>query len=77
MVTPRSGMPQGTMSEYGARSLATLNAKPWEVTHREMRTPMAPILSRPTQQPVRPATRSASTPKSRQVRIITSSRSRT
>ena len=33
------------------RSVGTLNAKPWDVIHRAMRTPMAPSLSRPTHVP--------------------------
>ncbi len=36
--------PQGTMSEKKSRSVVTLRAKPWEVTPREMWTPMAAIL---------------------------------
>ena len=28
-------MPQGTMPAKGARSLFTLSAKPWKVTHRD------------------------------------------
>ena len=52
-------MPQGTIRSKALRSVVTLKAKPCEVTQREIRTPMAPILSRPTQVPVRPATRSA------------------
>jgi len=49
------------MRSNGERSVATLRAKPWDVTQREMRTPMAPIFSSPTQAPVRPATRLAVT----------------
>ena len=33
----------------------TLKAKPWLVIQREIRTPIAPILSAPTQAPVRPS----------------------
>ena len=54
-----------------------LRAKPWLVTHRDRRTPMAASFSRPTQTPVSPSMRTASTPKRAAVRISTSSRSRT
>ena len=40
-------MPHGTMRRKKSRSVFTLNANPWLVTQREMRTPMAPIFSRP------------------------------
>ena len=42
--------------------MLTLNAKPWLVIQREMRTPIAPIFSGPTHAPVRPAIRAAGTP---------------
>ena len=44
-VTPRSSIPQGTINRKNSRSVLTLKAKPWLVTQREMRTPMAPIFS--------------------------------
>ncbi len=50
-------MPQGTIRSKGARSFDTLKAKPWDVTQRAMRTPMAPTFSSPTQVPVSPAMR--------------------
>ncbi len=50
-------MPQGTIRSKADRSVATLKANPCDVTQRAMRTPIAPILSRPTQVPVRPSTR--------------------
>ena len=40
-VTPLSEMPHGTIRPKGVRSVLTLSAKPWLVTQREMRTPMA------------------------------------
>ena len=46
-VTPWSAIPQGTMRRKKSRSVFTLNANPWLVTQREMRTPMAPIFSGP------------------------------
>ena len=58
-VTPLSEMPQGTMSPNRERSVFTLRAKPWLVTHREMRTPIAASLASrpasPTQIPVSPS----------------------
>ena len=36
-----------------------MNAKPWLVIQREMRTPIAPIFSAPTHVPVRPVIRPA------------------
>ena len=62
LVTPRPRMPQGTIRSKADRSVATLKAKPCDVTQRAIRTPIAPILSRPTQVPVSPSTRPASTP---------------
>ena len=44
-VTPRSSIPHGTINRKNSRSVLTLKAKPWLVTQREMRTPMAPIFS--------------------------------
>ena len=61
-VTPRSEMPHGTISLKKSRSVFTLNAKPWLVTQRWIRTPMAPIFSAPTQAPVSPSIRPASKP---------------
>ena len=40
-VTPLSVMPHGTIRPKWERSVLTLSAKPWLVTQREMRTPMA------------------------------------
>ena len=76
-VTPRSEMPHGTISWNWSRSVCTLNAKPWLVIQREIRTPIAPIFPVPIHVPVRPATRPATSPWSAHTRIITSSRSRT
>ena len=70
-------MPQGTIRPKWRRSVFTLNAKPWLVTQREIRTPIAASFSSPTHAPVGRATRPASTPKAAAVRISTSSRSRT
>ena len=61
-VTPRSEMPQGTISLKKSRSVFTLNANPWLVTQRWIRTPMAPIFSAPTHAPVSPAIRPAVKP---------------
>jgi hypothetical protein len=38
-------MPQGTIRLKKLRSVFTLRAKPWEVTEREMWTPMAASLA--------------------------------
>ena len=65
------------MNRKWSRFVVTLRAKPWLVTQRDRRTPMAASFSRPTQTPVIPSMRPASTPKRAAVRIITSSRSRT
>jgi hypothetical protein len=62
LVTGRSGMPQGVMSEKGAKSGHTLSARPWYVTQRVARTPMAATLAPPTQTPVRPSARSPARP---------------
>ena len=43
LVTPRSVMPQGTISSKSRRSVVTFSAKPCEVIPREMCTPMAAI----------------------------------
>ena len=61
----RSSMPHGTMSLKKSRSVVTLNANPWLVIQREMRTPIAPILSAPTHAPDSPVMRAPSRPKSR------------
>src|SRR5690625_3713598 len=58
-VTPCSRMPQGTMPSKWERSGSRLIARPWSVTQRRTRTPMAAILSsrpppRATQLPTRP-----------------------
>jgi len=45
-VTPKSLMPQGTISENSRMSGERFSAKPCIVTQREMRTPMAPSLTR-------------------------------
>ena len=50
-----SARPQGTIRPKCERFVATLKAKPWLVTHREMRTPMAASFSSPTQTPVNPS----------------------
>ena len=76
-VTPLSVIPQGTIHRKALRSGETLRAKPWLVTQRDRRTPMAAIFSSPTHTPVSPGTRPAWMPKSPRARIITSSRSRT
>src|SRR5207249_3129421 len=83
-VTPRSEMPQGTIRSNHARSTSTLSATPWVVTQpplappsRLTRTPIAAIFSFPTQTPVSPHSSPLSIPKSRRVRMITSSRLRT
>jgi hypothetical protein len=55
-------MPHGTIRLKYSRSVVTLNAKPWLVTQRAIRTPIAASLSRPTHTPVRPSTRPAPTP---------------
>ena len=64
-VTPPVSMPHGTMRLKKSRSVVTLNANPWLVIQREMRTPIAPILSAPTHAPESPAMRALSRPKSR------------
>ena len=56
-VTPWSAMPHGTMSWKSSSFVLTLNAKPWLVIQREIRTPIAPIFSAPTQVPVSPVIR--------------------
>ena len=61
-VTPRSEIPQGTINLKWSRSVRTLKANPWLVIQREIRIPIAPIFSAPTQVPVSPATRPADTP---------------
>jgi hypothetical protein len=53
-VTARPRIPQGTISPKGSSSRPTLKAKPWDVTQRAMRTPMAPIFASPTQAPGHP-----------------------
>ena len=53
-VTPRSAMPHGTMRSKWSRSVVTLNANPWLVIQRAMRTPIAASFSSPTQTPVSP-----------------------
>ena len=55
-------MPHGTIRSNCERSVFTLSAKPWLVTQREMRTPMAASFASPTQMPVRPGTRVAAMP---------------
>jgi len=48
-VTPRSGIPHGTMLANIERSGSTLSAKPWRVLPRETFTPIAATFShRPT-----------------------------
>ena len=42
------------MKSKCARSVLTLSAKPWLVTQRAIRTPIAASLSSPTQAPVSP-----------------------
>jgi len=44
-VTGLPVIPQGTINEKKSRSVATLRAKPWVVTEREIWTPMAAILA--------------------------------
>ena len=80
LVTPRCAceIPQGTMPEKCDRSGSTLNDRPWNVTQRRTRTPMAAILSsaispsrprglsgRATHTPTRPGRRSPLTLKAR------------
>src|SRR5262245_17591184 len=68
--TPRSAMPQGTIKLKYSRSVLTFRAKPWLVTHREIRTPMAASFfvcptdgfSAPTHTPVRPSIRPPTIP---------------
>ena len=58
-VTPPSVMPQGTMpAKWGSGSSVTFKAKPWVVIHRERWTPIAAILSLPTQTEVTRSRRS-------------------
>jgi len=76
-VTPRPRMPQGTISSKAERSVATLKAKPCDVTQRAIRTPIAPILSEPTQPAGQALDTSGLDAVLAQVRIMTSSRSRT
>lgn len=82
-VVPASRMPQGTMASYQPRSQSQLRAKPWVVTPRDTRTPIAAILrsgprsSAGTQTPLRPETRAVRRPRSPQARTRTSSRRRT
>ena len=64
-VTPPVSMPHGTMRLKKSRSVVTLNANPWLVIQREMRTPIAPSLSAPTHAPESPLIRPPSRPKSR------------
>ncbi len=73
--TPASLIPQGTMARKSSSRVLTLKANPCVVIQRDRCTPMAPSFSQPlapaplrTQTPVRPATRSASTPNERAVR---------
>ena len=61
-VTPLSAIPHGTIRLKKSTSVVTLNAKPWLVIQREMRTPIAPIFSSPIQAPLKPFTRPASSP---------------
>ena len=61
------------MRRKWSRFVLTLSAQPCEVTQRAMRTPIAAILSLPTQIPRLPSTRSAVMPYSATVRISTSS----
>ena len=53
-MTPLSVMPHGTIRSNCERSVFTFSAKPWLVTQREIRTPMAASFASPTQMPVRP-----------------------
>ena len=80
MVTPASRMPHGTMRSYQDRSQSQFSASPCMVTPRATRAPIAPTFrsgSPGTQAPLRPATRTAATPNSAQVRIMASSSART
>jgi len=43
--TPNSLIPHGTIKRNSDKSVLRLKAKPCIVTQREMRTPMAPILT--------------------------------
>ena len=66
-VTPRSGIPQGTIVEKSSKFVETLSAKPCDVIQRLMRTPMAASFSSrpagPTHTPLSPGTRTPVTPK--------------
>jgi hypothetical protein len=80
VVTPASRMPHGTMRSYQDKSQSQFRASPCIVTPRATRAPIAPTLrsgSPGTQAPLRPATRTAVTPKSKHVRIMASSKART
>jgi hypothetical protein len=58
-------------------SVETFSAKPCDVTHRLMWTPMAPIFAPPTQTPVHFGIRPPWMPKSASVSIIVCSMART
>src|SRR6266404_54277 len=75
-VTPVPARPQGTIAANGARKSATFSAKPCIVTQRRMPTPIAASLSFPTQTPVKPGRRSASTLNTAATAIKIASRSR-